>query len=202
MSIFNWTAPVFKLAGLRWSEDSLNTIGEWLRPFVPTGGLFMDLGGGTGDLGAGVARALGASVIVVDPTPQMLARVPARPRVSVSLSAAESLPFPDAYFDAVLCSDAFHHFRGPDAAIAEIRRTVRPRGGVVMLEFDRGGLGRLVASTERLLGEPGVFWSPVELQGYLAARGVVGTVTRGRGITYLFQGEVEVGAARDHQTSE
>ena len=94
-----------------------------------TGGIFADLGGGTGDLGAGVARALGARVIIVDPTPQMLRRVDAEPLVSVRLAPAEALPFADAYFDAVLCCDCFHHFRDQDAAAREIARVVRPGAG-------------------------------------------------------------------------
>jgi len=150
----------------------------------------MDLGGGTGDLGAGVARLLEASVVVADSTPQMLARVAAQPLVSVSLTSAEGLPFSDAYFDAVLCSDAFHHFRDPEAVVREIRRTVRPGGGVVMLELDGSGMGRLLAMIERVLGEPAGFRGPLELQQYLAARGIVGTSTRQRALSYAFLGVV------------
>jgi SAM-dependent methyltransferase len=190
VSIFRWTAPLFKLTGGRWSEDDFQMLAGWLRPFLAPAGVFMDLGGGTGDLGAGVAGVLGARVVVVDSTPQMLARVPAHPLVSVRLAAVEALPFPDAYFDAVLCSDAFHHFRDPDAAVREMRRTVRPGGGVVILEMDGTGRGRLLAILERFVGEPGGFRSPAELQKYLAARGIVGTSTRQGGISYAFVGSV------------
>ncbi len=134
----------------------------------------MDLGGGTGDLGTGVARALQAQVVIVDSTPQMLARVDAHPFVSVRLATAEELPFPDSQFDAVLCSDAFHHFRDSEAAVGEIRRTVRPGGGVVILEMDGSGMGRLLAVAERMLGEPAGFRGPLDLQNYLATRGIVG----------------------------
>ena len=190
MSIFRWTAPVFKLAASRWSDDDFAVVAEWLRPFVPPGGVFMDLGGGTGDLGAGVARLLEASVVVADSTPQMLARVPAQPLVSVSLTSAEGLPFSESYFDAVLCSDAFHHFRDPEAVVREIRRTVRPDGGVLFLELDGSGIGRLLSMIERALGEPAGFRSPLELQQYLAARGIIGTSTRQKGLSYAFLGAV------------
>ncbi len=190
MSIFRWTAPLFKLTGGRWSEDDFRAVAEWLRPFVAPGGVFMDLGGGTGDLGAGVARALGARVVIVDPTPQMLARVPAQALVSVRLSAAEELPFPDACFEAVLCSDALHHFRDADAALREMRRTVRPGGGVVILEMDGSGRGRFLAALERLVGEPAAFRTPAELEELLAVHGIVGETTRQRGISYAFVGTV------------
>jgi ubiquinone/menaquinone biosynthesis C-methylase UbiE len=190
LSIFRWTAPIFKLAGRRWSEADFGKVAHWLQSFVPPGGVLLDLGGGTGDLGAGVARALRAQVVVVDSTPQMLARVTARPFVSVRLAAAEQLPFPDSHFDAVLCSDAFHHFRDSDAAVGEMRRTVRPGGGVVILEINGSGLGRLLTLAERMLGEPAGFRDPLDLRNYLAARGIVGTTTRLRGISYAFEGVV------------
>ena len=174
MSVFRWTAPLFKLAGGRWSEDDFRAVAEWLRPFVSPGGVFADLGGGTGDLGAGVARALDARVVIVDPTPQMLAVSRRRRSSRCASRAAEALPFPDGFFDAVLCSDAFHHFRDQDAAVREMRRTVRPGGGVVILEMDRSGWGRLLSALERLLGEPATFRTPVELTELLAAHGIVG----------------------------
>ena len=188
--MFRWTAPIFKLAASRWSVDDFRVIAGWLRPFLPPGGILMDLGGGTGDLGVGVAHELGCSVVVVDSSPQMLARVTGQPFVSVSLALAERLPFLNGHFDAVVCSDAFHHFRDPGAAVAEIRRTLRPGGGVVMLELDGGGLGHILALIERLLGEPATFRSPLQLQHYLEARGIVGTTTRRRGISYSFVGAV------------
>jgi SAM-dependent methyltransferase len=192
MSIFRWTAPVFKLAGERYSEDDFRVVAEWLRPFVSPGGVFMDLGGGTGDLGAGVARALDARVVIVDPTPQMLARAPAQALVSVRLGAAEEIPFPDGFFDAVLVSDALHHFRDSDSAVREMRRTVRSGGGVVILEMDGAGWGRLLSALERLVGEPATFRTPAELTQLLAPHGIVGDTIRQRGISYAF-----VGSARE-----
>ena len=191
MSIFAWTAPVFKLASRRWSEDDFRTIADLLTPYVAPGGLFADLGGGTGDLGSGVALALGARVVVVDQTPQMLRRVDAHPWVSTRLASAERLPFPSAYFDAVLCCDAFHHFRDQEAALNEIGRAVRPGGGVVVLELEAGpGGSRLVASLERLLGEPAAFRTPADLETLMAAHGIFGASQRQTKTSYLFLGTV------------
>lgn len=57
---FRIAAPLFKRSSRRWTDDDFEVIAERLRPSVAPGGRFLDLGGGTGDLGTGVAQALGA----------------------------------------------------------------------------------------------------------------------------------------------
>ena len=188
MSFFGWTAPLFKLARHRFSENDFRLFAEHLRPCVPRGGLLLDLGGGTGDLGLGVARELGAHVVVADPTPQMLRRVSAHPSISVRLAAAEALPFPDGHFDGLLCSDALHHFRDQGAAVAEIARVVKPGGCVLVFEFRRTGIGRPLVVAEKLLGEPGSFLDPGELLVLLAAHGIDGSITQKGLLTYSFAG--------------
>jgi len=188
MSVFRWTAPLFKLVARRWSEDDLRVIANLLRPYVAAGGVFADLGGGTGDLGAGIARVLGARVIIVDPTPEMLRRVDAHPLVSVQLAGAERLPFPAAHFDAVLCCDAFHHFRDQDAAARELVRVLRPGGGVLILEAEATGGSRPWAVFERILGEPAGFRTAAGLEEFFASYGIVGTSARQKGTSYIFVG--------------
>jgi ubiquinone/menaquinone biosynthesis C-methylase UbiE len=110
------------------------------------------------------------------------------PSISVRLTAAEALPFPDGHFDALLCSDAFHHFRDQESAAREMARVVRPGGGVLVFEFRRRGLGRPLVFAERLLGEPGSFLEPLELQRLLARWGIKGTITDKGVLTYNFVG--------------
>ena len=134
---------------------------EWLRPFVSPGGVFIDLGGGTGDLGAGVARALDARVVIVDPTPQMLARAPAQPLLSVRLGAAEADPVPGWLLRRGPLSPTLSTISvTQDSAAREMRRAVRPGGGVVILEMEGSGWGRLLSAVERLVGEPGDVQDP------------------------------------------
>lgn len=189
MSVFNWTAPLFKLAGRRWTQEDFSQYAEKLRPYVPPGGVLADLGGGTGDLGAGIARVLEANLIVLDPTKQMLLRVQAHPLISVRLASAEDLPFPDAYFDGLICSDAFHHVRDQQAAAREIARVVRPGGGVIMMEFEPGGA---IPALERLLGEPAGFLSGPELARLLAEVGIQGKIDA-HGRSYLYVGTTSPG---------
>lgn len=190
MSIFRWTAPIFKMVSRRWTEEDFLIVADRLRPFVAASGVFADVGGGTGDLGAGVARHLQARVVVIDPSPQMLRRVSADPHVSVRLAGAEALPFPDDCLDAALVCDAFHHFRDQDAAIREIARVVKPGGGVLVLDAEPTGANRCCACLERILREPGGFMTASALEEFLYARQIKGTATRQRGSSYLYVGSV------------
>lgn len=190
MSIFRWTAPLFKIWGRRWSEEDFRLLAGWLRPCVRPGGIIVDLGGGTGALGAGIARELEARAVIVDPTPQMLQRVDPLPWVSVRLARAESLPFPDGYCDALLCSDAFHHFRDQEAAGHEISRVVRTGGRVLVLDLDPKGVARLWVGLERLLREPAHFRTPQDMERFMAGHGICGTSRRQKGSAYSFLGTV------------
>jgi len=190
MSVFRWAAPLLQWAARRRTEDDFRMLAGLLRPYVPPGGVFVDLGGGTGDIGAGVARALGARVVIVDPVRQMLQRVAAHPAVSVRLATVESLPFPAGYFDAAFCCDAFHHFRDQHAAAREMARVVRPGGGVLILDLEPTGANRAVGAVERLLGEPGGMCTRADLEALMAGHGIVGSASLIRGSVYSFLGSV------------
>jgi SAM-dependent methyltransferase len=44
----------------------------------------------------------------------------------------EPLPFPDASFDTILCTDVLEHLRRPDAAVAEVARLLRSGGKLIV----------------------------------------------------------------------
>jgi len=113
---------------------------------VVTGERVLDVGCGTGTLALAARKRVGetGSVHGVDASPEMIARARTKaerhgPPVSFDTAAAQSLPFPDASFDVVLCSLALHHLP-PDAraaALAEMRRVLRPGGRALIVEFSR-----------------------------------------------------------------
>ncbi len=191
MGFFNWAAPAFNRLADRWSPESVEQIADWLRPFVSPGGCLLDVGGGTGALAIRLSHALDAKVVVLDPTPEMIAYVPSEPRVHAILGSAEEIPLDDDSTDAVLVSDAFHHFRDQPAATAEFARVVRAGGGVVVLELDpRPWYMRIIVVAEKLLGEPGSFFTPEEMCALMAAQGIDGTCERIKGPSYRFTGAV------------
>jgi SAM-dependent methyltransferase len=51
---------------------------------------------------------------------------------------AESLPFAEAAFDFVSSMGVVHHTPRPEAALAEIRRVLRPGGRLVLMVYHRG----------------------------------------------------------------
>ena len=48
---------------------------------------------------------------------------------------AEDLPFADASFDAVLCSNSFHHYPDPAAFFAGALRVLRPGGRLILRDY-------------------------------------------------------------------
>jgi demethylmenaquinone methyltransferase/2-methoxy-6-polyprenyl-1,4-benzoquinol methylase len=198
VGFFNWSAPLFERYGDRWRPEDVAAIAGWLRPYVPEEGRLLDLAGGTGALAERLARELRCRVTVLDSTPEMLAYARRRDGVEVVEGPADAMPFEANTFDAVLVSDAFHHFRDQDGAVREMQRVVRCDGGVLVLDMDPRGWMRAVVWSERLLGEPAAFMAPDEMCRFMAERGIDGECRKTVGIGYRFTGtvrELAVGAA-------
>jgi SAM-dependent methyltransferase len=92
----------------------------------------LDLAAGTGKL----TRALlaeGIEVVAVEPQAPLREKLAARVGAErVREGLAEAIPLADASVDAVTVADAFHWF-DQAAAIAEMRRVLRPGGGLAVL---------------------------------------------------------------------
>jgi len=189
MGFFTWAAPMFHRADKRWTDDDIEVLAGWLRPFVGVGGRLLDVGGGTGAVAVRLSRALDAHVTVLDPTPEMVRYVPTDAGVEVVLGEAEAMPLADNGFDAIFVNDALHHFRNQSAALGEFARVIRPGGGVLVLELDPRGLGmHLLAGVERLLGEPGAFLLPDAMVALMAEHDIAGVCIADRGPSYHFLG--------------
>jgi SAM-dependent methyltransferase len=99
----------------------------------------LDVGCGTGVLACAAAERAGPKgrVVGLDPNERMLAV--ARRKTAVvtwQLGRAESLPFADASFDAVVSQFALMFFESKPTAIAEMLRVLRPRGRLVIAVWD------------------------------------------------------------------
>ncbi|WP_114576477.1 class I SAM-dependent methyltransferase [Saliphagus sp. LR7] len=117
-------------------------------------GRLLDLGAGTGSLFSHVAeqaaRGEGISLAAIEPDPHMRRRAAARAselglEIDLRDARAESLPFPDDSFDAVVASVVFCTIGEPEAAVGEVARVLKPGGEFRFLEHVHadGPTGRL-----------------------------------------------------------
>ena len=83
--------------------------------------------------GAGSYEPLNRDVTAVEPSASMRAQRPAHLVRAVD-GVAESLPFPDAHFDAAMTTFSVHQWSDLDAGLREMRRVTR--GPVVVLSCD------------------------------------------------------------------
>jgi demethylmenaquinone methyltransferase / 2-methoxy-6-polyprenyl-1,4-benzoquinol methylase len=106
----------------------------------------LDVAGGTGDLTVGMARQVGADglVLLTDINAQMLARGRDRlldeglvGNVRVVQANAERLPFRDRSFDCVTIGFGLRNVTDKPAALASMRRVLKPGGQLIVLEFSQ-----------------------------------------------------------------
>jgi demethylmenaquinone methyltransferase/2-methoxy-6-polyprenyl-1,4-benzoquinol methylase len=123
-----------------WKRFALGQTG--LRP----GQRALDVASGTGDLGAGLARQVGKDglAVLTDINREMLARGRDRlidrgiaAQVEFVIANAECLPFPDRAFDCVTIAFGLRNVTDKAAALASMRRVLRPGGRLLVLEFSK-----------------------------------------------------------------
>ncbi|WP_190018721.1 class I SAM-dependent methyltransferase [Streptomyces lucensis] len=108
---------------------------------VTAGTRVLDVGTGTGTA-ALAAGERGALVRAVDADAGMVARARRR-GLAAEVAVLPELPFPDGAFDAVVGNFVLNHVGRPRAALAELRRVLRPGGRIaVTLWGARRGAGQ------------------------------------------------------------
>ena len=123
-----------------WKEFTLSL--AQLRP----GQRALDVAGGTGDLTTGLARQVGRTgmVILSDINAAMLGEGRDRlldagivGNVVTVLANAEKLPFADSQFDCVTIGFGLRNVTDKAAALADMRRVLKPGGQLLVLEFSK-----------------------------------------------------------------
>lgn len=111
----------------------IQSFSRLLPPARPLVGV--DLGSGVGRFTPALAEAFGGPIHGVEPSARMRAVAEAEaahPQVRYWEGRGEDIPLPDASADFLLMFLSFHHFHDQPAAIAEIRRVVKPGGRVLL----------------------------------------------------------------------
>lgn len=121
----------------RCAESYLGTFAEFTSQAIPLlleatgtgpGSHVLDLGCGPGHVAEKLAQA-GAVVTGVDFSPQMVkAARDCYPHIFFEEANAESLPFDDGAFDAVVSNYVVHHLARPEVVFREISRVLKAGG--------------------------------------------------------------------------
>lgn len=130
----NYPAEVSATSSCTWW-----TLGQLVTELGPAaGGHLLDLGCGRGGPGLWVARALPARLTGIDASPLGVELATARAaaflppgRAEFRVATFEATGLPDGSVDAAMSVDALPFTPDPAAALAEIRRVLRPGGRLV-----------------------------------------------------------------------
>jgi demethylmenaquinone methyltransferase / 2-methoxy-6-polyprenyl-1,4-benzoquinol methylase len=101
------------------------------------GDTVLDVATGTGAVARELVARKGCTVVGLDQSPEMLAEARRRLPADVELveASAESIPFPDASFDALTFTYLLRYVSDPAATVRELARVVRSGGTIAGLEF-------------------------------------------------------------------
>lgn len=102
----------------------------------------LDVACGTGELAKLILQQnFGQSITGIDLSTKMLQvakqKCRAYPNVEFQQATANKLPFLAASFDVVFCASAFHYFDKAQVALTEIRRVLKPKGRLIILDWCR-----------------------------------------------------------------
>lgn len=126
---FSAAAKVYERARPGYPDEAVVWVAERLG--IGPGRDVLDLAAGTGKLTRQLVP-LGARIVAVEPIDEMRAELErAVPCVVALPGTAEAIPLSDESVDAVTCAQAFHWFH-TDEAVREIRRVLRPGGGLAL----------------------------------------------------------------------
>jgi SAM-dependent methyltransferase len=175
-----WQREFTDGADPEYTEQIIPLIVEWTSGFARV----LEVGTGEGQIARAIVAAHGADVVGVDPTVNQIDEAKRRGGgPEYHRSGAESLPFEDASFDAVVCCLVFEHIDAVDAALAEVARVLRPGGRFVFCLnhplLQTPGSGWI---DDQILDPPEQYW---RIGPYLTEQSTVEEVEKGVFIRFV-----------------
>ncbi len=138
---FKYIAPVYnalvKALGIHYPERVIRLLvlrGENKACAI------LDIGGGTGLLAERIiSKNPGPSLhfTVLDPSKEMLQRVPQKENIKTVQGRGEELPFGENKFDRITVIETLHHSDDPPSLFREAFRVLKPGGIMVVQEPDQ-----------------------------------------------------------------
>ncbi len=141
-----------KLNQQKWDRWSRTFDNKWGAPFrylqkrivslaeLKSGGNFLDLGCGTGfavHYAAELLKGQG-NFVGIDISEGMIAKARENAagieNIRFYRASSEELPLENDYFDAIICTNSFHHYLNPGKALAEVFRVLKPGGRIFILD--------------------------------------------------------------------
>jgi ubiquinone/menaquinone biosynthesis C-methylase UbiE len=103
---------------------------------------FLDVGCGTGWAVRCVAQSLSnGHAYGIDISPAMINKAKSLSEsienCTFSVADSESIPYPDDFFDTVLCTFSFHHYETPLNVLSEFRRVLKDNGSLIIVDSAR-----------------------------------------------------------------
>lgn len=135
-----------------WSQTyDADRISAWLRFYqslamskleIAEGWGFLDVGCGTGwAVREAADRLQFGTACGIDISPKMIekamAHSPERQNIEFRVATSEAIPYPDESFSSILCTCSFHHYQNPIRALSEMKRVMKTRGKLVILDAAR-----------------------------------------------------------------
>ncbi|MEU9102318.1 methyltransferase domain-containing protein [Streptomyces sp. NPDC048361] len=101
-----------------------------------TGGLFLEVGAGTGEAAMALRSRSGAEVVAVDSSLTMIAQARDRGLPRAAVADGHRLPFAAGRFDGAWADRVVQHVAEPARVLDELLRVVRPGGRVALADPD------------------------------------------------------------------
>src|SRR5579864_323095 len=123
--------------------------------------IILDVGAGTGVIANEISSRCD-EVFALEPNPKRVEYMKKKyPQVKAFDGTAESIQFPESYFTKIYVISAFHHFKDQDGALYEFHRVLKPKGLLVVNEWDRSStssrvedsVGKVHFLNDKQLGE-------------------------------------------------